>query len=1140
MSNVRILLLLAFSFSGFTGSPVLRAQETVTSPPLTSPVIPAGTVPAGLNGQSGKADVVLRKENGELIPLRPLLGDRIIDELLLRGMEQVNVPRYTIAQQELSASVDRDIVTFKIELQIQVHPESESVTIPITFGDVFLTRIDHKSDEPNTQVVPISGDQNSRQLHLYGKGLHTVTLEMIGKAKSLAPGERQFSLSLPSATASHAEFKFALPVEIQTLPTGSVDQPTRDEKGVSSVELWGLPQAFSMAWSDVVQRVAQKPVIQVQKNRLKLDLTTIPVNLTGSQQLQISGSPMSELRISFPGGFQPKEISARNVSGVSVLKNWERVTESSGTTDIKAVETLVRLTNPIEGPLTLSFDLELVNRTFPQDIRVTLPSIQDANVQSGDLDILFPTGLLVQQTVVEGAQRKRVTADSDLSVAATAFRMRSTESQVVLHVEETEAQFAVSPELELRPDGQSVIMTARYPISVLRGLLLDLAIHWPGYSSGEWQILPGTARLISGKTNVPLVPQVSETETDVLQITFRERQSGEFIVEFRAYAPLAAVRSGAIRLRCPEIQARLGQPFVLTTVESDEFSIRPFSIGTDKLLPTVPLPGPASSAAVEAGLKSESWLHDDPSIPIRLELPDQAPSVRANISFGIRQRESGIEVRESINFEIEHRDLPILALNVPAGIKPSVRISGESEVLHPTIDSDSHLSFRLPEAKRGSLTVDVNYLWPPNAVSDQLPLILPESAEVLSIVVGTESGSGLSVQDSATWQPVYSEQFDAAWHSSQPVATVPLLWHPGNGLASAYSPDLILVRTQILGNQLLTTTLAIYQTLPDVINVETPLSSTLHAIAIDNQLLNSSELLRKSDIQRTEIAERGLWGWQIQTHALTQTSSSSPTGTAPIRPHFVEFEIRDRIPQHSSLWLSANLERATIVGESSTVPVVWIAGSRGEFRTAGTSTDFITLMQQGTVTLPWSESGRSIADRQLKAVLSPYPAEMQLKATETVDDWLSQADQHDLFFGSAESGAMPLILVPFVSLLLVSAMVCVVFFVMLSLLRRFTTILPVLLVACSALVAWLFIPEWTTLLAPYVVVGIVCGVMSVIFQRLIFDRRGRFPKASPLREYQTVFGYSGVVSQSVTAVPDPVAAAQPVTGRTEVNASSFV
>jgi hypothetical protein len=105
----------------------------------------------------------------------------------------------------------------KVVLQIQLHVAKEWVTIPMTFGDVFTTRIDHKSEEPNAQAVPTSGEQNSRQLHLYGSGLHTVTMEMIGKARLLAPGVRQLTLNLPSATASHAEFQFALPVELQSL-----------------------------------------------------------------------------------------------------------------------------------------------------------------------------------------------------------------------------------------------------------------------------------------------------------------------------------------------------------------------------------------------------------------------------------------------------------------------------------------------------------------------------------------------------------------------------------------------------------------------------------------------------------------------------------------------------------------------------------------------------------------------------------------------------------------------------------------------------------------------------------------------------------------------------------------------------------
>ncbi len=1133
MAIVRFLLLVVFSFSGLTGSVMLRAQDSGTVPPVTSPVAPADNVPVGSVPPPLKADVLLRTESGDLIPYRELLPiDRVIDELLQRGLEQLAVPLYTIAQQELSAVVDRDEIDITLELQIQVRPADEWVTIPMSFGDVFVKRFDHKSDAPRTEAVPELGEQNSRQLHLLGAGLHTIKLEMMGKARTLVPGVRQLTLNLLAATASHADIKFAGPVELQSLPVDSVDKPMRDEEGVRSVEFWGLAQAFSLSWSDVVQRVTQKPVIQVQ-NRMKLDLTTIPVNLTGTQQLQISGSPINEVRVTFPAGFQLQALDARNSSGISVLNNFERTSTSD------PVTALVRLTTATEGALALSFDLELANRAFPQDIRVALPAIQDANVQSGDLDILFPTGLLVQQTVVEGAQRKRVTSETDLSVAATAFRMRSIESHIVLHVEETEAQFAVLPEITLQTDAQNVILTARYPINVLTGSLLDLAIYWPGYSSGEWQILPGSTRLISGKTSVPLLPQQSDNETDVLQMTFRERQSGEFTVEFRAYAPLAAVRSGAIQLRCPEIQARLGQPFVLITIESDEFSIRPISMGTGEPLPTIPLPASAAAVAVESGRQSESWLHDDASIPIRLELPAQAPSVRANIRLGMQPRGSGIEVLETIGFEIEHRDLASLSLTVPPGVEPTVRISGQSEILRATevIDSESetHWSFRLPEARRGSLTFEVNYLWTPAATTDPMPLIIPEAAEVLRIKVGTGSGSGLTVQDAVNWQPVYSEEFDAAWQTSQPVTTVPIRWQKDLALTSSESPDLILARSQIIGKQILTTTLALYETLPGVLTVETPLNASLDAILIDQQSLTSHDALLRGNVQRQKIVERGISRWTIRT--LGATLPTAPTTDAHVGPRIVEFKIRDRIPMQSSLWLTATLERVTIIGESPTTPVVWYIGLQEKSQAASASPDFISLMHHGVTLLPWGESARLMADRQLKAILSPYPTEIQLVATENLDSWISASGHHDLYFGSAESGALRLNLIPFVSLLLISATVCVIFFVVLSVLRRITIVFPLLLMGCGGLVAWLLVPEWISLLAPYVAMGVVFGTVSVMFQRLISDRRVRFPKASQMGEYPTVFGYSGMLSHAVTE--RSAAAAIPSGTKSEFNVSSF-
>ncbi|MBC7967514.1 MAG: hypothetical protein H7Z17_16490, partial [Fuerstia sp.] len=543
-----------------------------------------------------------------------------------------------------------------------------------------------------------------------------------------------------------------------------------------------------------------------------------------------------------------------------------------------------------------------------------------------------------------------------------------------------------------------------------------------------------------------------------------------------------------------------------------------------------------AAIAVGSGLQSESWLHEDASIPIRLELPAQAPSVRANVRLGMQPRGSGIEVLETIGFEIEHRDLAVLSLTVPAGIEPTVRISGQSEILRATtIDAETR-SFRLPEARRGTLTFEVNYIWTPTVTTDPLPLILPEAAEVLSIEAGTGSGSGLTVQDNTNWQPVYSEKFDAAWQTSQPVTTIPLLWQQGLALSSGGSPDLILARTQILGNQILTTTLALYETLPDVITVETPLDAGLDAIKIDQQLLTSDEALRLGNVQREKLVERGVSRLTIRTFR-----TALPTGPASdvqVGPRILEISIRERMPQQSSLWLSATLERATIVGESPSVPVIWYTGSHEEFQPASASSDFISLTRHWSMLLPWGENARRIADRQLKAILSPYPTELQLAATETLDTWIAASDHHDLFFGAAAAGALPLNLIPFVSLLLLSATVCVIFFVVSSVLRRITIIVPLLLIGCGALVACLIVPEWTSLLSPYVAMGVVFGSVSVIFQRLISDRRMRFPKASQVGEYPTVFGYSGMLSHAITERPEPAAA--PSGTKSDFNVSSFV
>lgn len=1061
--------------------------------------------PAALPSVSGAgSDVVIRTATGELIPLSPLLGKGIVEELLQRAQEQRNIPRYTIAQMEVRGTINRDEVQLSVELQIQVNAESEWVTVPLAFGDVYLTKFSSTSDVAEGQALLTSGEQNSRRWYLRGKGLHTVKMDLVGKPRIISPGVSQLNLTLPSATASHSVLTFSLPVELQKLPSGAVDKAIRNEQGVNQVELWGLPASFSLTWSEVVTRVAQKPVIQVQ-NRLRLDLTTIPVTLTGTQNLQISGSPVSEVNVTFPQGFELVGADARNAAGVSVLKNFESPPTSG------PVAAAIRLTSAMEGSLTLSFDLELTNRQFPLDIKVSLPSIKDVNQQSGDLEILSPTGLPVEQTEQKGVQRIRVPSESDLSVAATAFRMRSPESWIVMHVEETEPQFAVSPELSLQPNQQNVLVTTRYPVSVLKGSLLDLSIVWPGYSGGEWQILPGTMVLINGKTNLPLplTMKLSESEADVLQLTFPERQSGEFVVEFRAFASLPSVRSGDILLRCPEVQKRQGQPFVLTTIESDEYLIRPISTGTGELLPTVPIRVPASSDDIKPGLNSESWLHDDPTVPIRLQLAEQAPSVRAEITLGLQPRENGIEVQESIRFEIEHRDMTILSLKVPAGIRPTVRVAEQAEALRATIES-SNWNFRLPEPRRGSLSVDVTYLWlkPPDAASSvndvyQLPIILPQSAEVRSVRTGTSSHSGLKVSGETNWSPVYSERFESAMETTQPVVSVPLQWEDRDAAASyTASPDLIFAQTRIIGRQVITSTLAAFDSLPETVSVETPRDIGIEAILLGGKSLTAGDA-DKTIIRLEGIPDRDVNRWII---------SAGKVSGAQNGPAVLEFRVREKLPEKPALWLRGVIRRAVVVGELSAVPVVWCVGSQDEFQAVPASMEFFALTHRSSALLTGGETARTIADRQLQAVLSPYTADLQLVMMERADEWLGQQGRQDLFFGSADSGALKLYLVPQVSLLLVSALSCVAFFLLMSIFRHITFIVPALFFCCLGLVAWLIFPERTLMLAPYAGMGMVFGIVSVIFQRRATDRRQQFSGSPRANNALTVFGFSGVLS----------------------------
>lgn len=1090
------------------------ARAQTDKPETGTAEIPAvSPTPAGDRSLPTSPELLLRTDTGEFIPLSSLLGDRVVDELLQRSVGQLTVPDYTIAQMELQAKIDRDVVTLQVQMEVQVRADREWISVPLAFGDVYLTTFQHESSATEAQSVLKAGEQNTRQWHLRGRGLHTLTFELVGRARTVSPGAYQLNLTLPAATASHAEADFSSPVELQRLPAGAVDQVTRDERGVRAVEFWGLSGNVSLNWSEVAPPVARKPVVQVQ-NRIRLDLTTIPVSLTGTQNLQISGGPLTEVHVTWPEGFQLKEVNARNAANASVMNNFELLSATGPS------QALVRLTSAVEGNLTLQFDLELMKGAFPQDIRVAIPVVRDANVQTGDLDILFPAGLLVQQTRIEGAQRKRVTSESELSVAATAFRLRSPESFVQLRVEETEAQYAVDTELTIRPESQSVVLLARYRVNVLRGSLLDLVLDWPAVSAGNWTILPAETWLVADKNRIPLTPQVSEANADQVILTFPERQSDEFVVEFQAVAKPDSILSGALSFQCPQVQSRTGQPVVLRTLESDEYRVELENAVTGESLPSLPdtsLPAGEQDSA----LASAAWLHNNPDMPLTMTLVRQEPLVRAAITAGLIPRDNGLEVREVLQFEIDHRDLTELTLLVPERVQPVVRVSGSEEPLRALIGTTGKWSFRLPQASRGALTAEVTWLWPARpevtraaGTELQIPLVLPDGCRIWQVQAGTSAYSGVRIQEGDAWQPVYSEEFEAAWQHTRPGTSavagstsgggiqelrLPLEWKAAQPWDVSGKPAMILVGTQILARQAITTTSAWYETSPRVISLAVPADHQLESIEWRGQLLTSDER-GQTMLQAVSDASRGVVVWKILTGAMGLDKG----------PLVLRVRSRHRLAAGERLLRRAAIARARIAGEDASVPVLFSVWSQDEYRVIPDSDDFVSLSGSVSAMLPYGSWQRGLLTQHVEAILSAYPQPLRTGSGDILKEWFSVPGRVDLCFGSAESGDPLMVMIPQVFLVLATALLCVAVFFVFSVFRRIPVAVPLLTAPAVALSAWVLAPEWTFVLLPYVMVGGLSGLSAVAVQRVLMERRRRFFGLSGTEDRATIFGFPDV------------------------------
>jgi hypothetical protein len=1109
---MRLLLIFA-AFCAVCSRTGALAVQQANDPPAT--VVPEASSPRVPTAGNATSDLLLKRPDGSLVPVDQLLAPEAIQQILRRSTEQTDIPLFDLSRLDATMSVAGNIVTISADLTVTVRVDREWVAVPVGFDEVHLTGFAHDGPSDDAQAVPDVSRPPRKLWHLYGGGIHHIHLDLITTTRPTSSGGQQLILSLPEATQSRVDVSFSNAVDLQQLTSESVSQRKTNEAGVVGVQFWGPDRAFNMTWSEIVKAVAAPPAIQVQ-NRMQLDLTTIPILLSGNQQIQISAAPVDQLQITLPADFKLLELDVRNQAGVSILNQLQTTDQANGQTlDIS-------LTTASEGQLSVVWDAELLAASFPRDVLIQLPRVTGASVQTGDLDILIPPGLLVTQEEVSGAQRKRVAAESDGQIAATAFRVRSPESRIRLQVDEIEALYAVSPELILQPDAQNALLTVRLQLNVLRGSLLDLGFRWPGFDAGSWQLLPRSARLLTAGSSSQLSLEKNPDDPDSFSLQFPERQSGQFTVELKAFAPLDQLPTESAVLICPEVDSDTTQPAVVTTVESDSFTLLPLNAATGEPLDVLPDRSTIERSSVQER-SSTSWLLDRLTEPIRFHVNSQAPSVTTAVAIELSPQEYGIEVRQDIAYRIEHRDLTQLSLAFPEGIRAVVHLEGEVEPLRGTVEAGDIRTYRLPQPQRGDLNLVIQYLWPlPGSTMNQdqasisLPIVLPQQTDVSLIEVGTSTVGSLRVRDNATWQPVYSQRFGTAWSSEEPVREIELTWNHGAPLHPPGMPVAVLARTLVIEQSVLTTTTALFEELPTAFTFVLPGSMALQDVVVNGSSVRDG--LRAERIAGSTDVRWTVFSQPDSPPAAADSDSEAATEAT------ITLKTRQQVPEKASWLEQITIQRPRFSTELVDIPVIQWVESPDAVQMIPVDDTFLQLSKAPM--LPLLQQRSATAVQKIEALSSTLRSGLQ---SVILDHAEAETDNGTaVFFSDSDSNRVSLYLLPAVPLLLISAVVCLLSFLLLVLIPRIRMTAYVIVLGVLMLLSFSLAPEWAFIVAPYVIVGTLFGLVAVLFQRMTGDRQSRLLRSPHPQDIPTVFGFTEFLRPGSTAGSVPSsAAAQP-------------
>ncbi|MCA9051512.1 MAG: hypothetical protein KDA89_22395 [Planctomycetaceae bacterium] len=994
----------------------------------------------GAGASNSGIQVIQRNaRTGEIVPV-PGFNEELLQEFLRRAQLQAFPPLYRIDEVQVQGTLSQGLAEFDVRLQIQILRDNERVAVPIGFDDLQLRDHSHRADSPGATAHPDETKLPEKQWVFFGGGLHHLNLQLVGSIRPAPNGGQRISLESPQSGVSSLKLRFAEAVDAVALSTGKPFQLTTDAatKAVT-LETWDLSGQTEITWNAHVSEMSQSVVVQAASAaQMTLDLTTVPASLLVRQPLSISGGGVSELVVSLPEGFRQVAIDGTDAAGNSIVRSVIVAEDEGG-------EAVVHLNSAVTGAITLNYDLGLKDTAYPQEIHVRIPDVSAVTNETADLEIFVPRGLEFERPREQGVRSKRVETSRDTRTAALAYRLLSGESRVDLRVSESESFFAAAPQISFTTEQDqilkqdTILVTARFSINVIRGSLNELTVRWPDYLREGWQILAGDTRLIIGDTSTPVSGFASPDNLDEFTVVFPERQSGQFEVELQGFRDLSSFLDSEGLVFLPEIDTPTPHSTVVSLIESDAYSMYLSSPGQQTSFPVLPSNRwPESLKVLRQPLTA--WLVDSTDQSLQIRVTPQKPEVRTRMLIAVSVANESFHIREHLSFDVRYRDLSEIRLSA-AGVAPTVRLKDDAEPLERTAVDGGTITYSLPASMRGEFELVVDYNWAPadaireaNGNAAVVPVILPDTFRdsVEEVIVGTNIPEVLVLGDVTGAEAVYSEDFAAAWSLPAVSGSLPIVLKQPLAQDPADVPQFVVVTSVAYPEDLLCRLTAVYDQTPSAVFFRLDRRARVLRAEVDGQPVAVDRVVDADDTDAL---------FQIRT-------SHREIGQRPSEVCLVLSYPRQSAFGHVDIRLPSvvGVEECNVVWlfPQSSDQVVFPAGHDVISLGAGDSLMGRILRSAGTV-------NRTAAD--FEPLLSPYPPDIRDRIYRTIDETAGTADRCEVVVGDILGTTRPVYVLSRSSVVPAAAAVALFLYILILRLRPVPLLsIAVVLAAVTAVV----------------------------------------------------------------------------------------